>query len=80
MRNTTTAQVHDPSGQSETTDLKRRRFLLTLGAGGAGAAVAAANVLPCAAAAPSAAVPSDENDAAYRETDHVRDYYRTIKI
>ena len=79
MRNTTIPQVHDRSWQYETTDLKRRRFLLTLGAGGASAAVAAANVLPCAASAPSAAVPSDDN-AAYRETDHVRDYYRTIKI
>ena len=80
MRNTATPQVHDRSWQSETTDLKRRRFLLTLGASGAGAAVAAANVLPCAAAAPSAAVPLGDNDAAYCETDHVRDYYRTIKI
>ena len=60
------------------TDLARRRFLLAVGAGGAGAAVASAAALPAAAAA-QATEPSDQ-DAAYRESEHVRDYYRTTRI
>jgi len=59
------------------TDLARRRFLLAVGAGGAGAAVASAAALPAAAAA-QAAEPSA--DASYRESAHVRDYYRTTRI
>ena len=62
------------------TDLKRRRFLFTLGAGGAGAAVAVAGALPGAAAAQLATAPTTEDASGYRETAHVRDYYRTAKI
>ena len=60
------------------TDPKRRRFLLTLGVGGAGAA-AIASALP-AVAAVEAATNESESDAGYRETAHVRDYYRTAKL
>ena len=64
-----------PSGSP---DSKRRRFLFTLGLGSAGAAVSAAASLSAVAdvtvAAP--AVPDD----GYRETAHIRDYYRTAKL
>ena len=64
-----------PSGSP---DSKRRRFLFTLGVGSAGVAVSAAASVSAVAdvtvAAP--AVPSD----GYRETTHVRDYYRTAKL
>lgn len=65
------APTHAPS-----TDFSRRRFLLALGAGSAGAAAAAA---PIAARAVEAA---PETDAAqgYRETDHVRTYYATARL
>jgi hypothetical protein len=64
---------------SSSTDLKRRRFLLALGASGVGAATAAAAAAP----APDGAVPAAATgiaDAGYRETPHVRDYYRTARI
>jgi len=56
----------------------RRRFLFALGAGGAGAAAAKAVAMP-AAIAPETTAPNDQ-DAAYRESEHVRDYYRTTRI
>ena len=65
------------SKQNSRTDPARRRFLLALGVSGAGAAAASAGALGTAAA-PEAA-PTDQ-DAAYRESEHVRDYYRTTRI
>jgi hypothetical protein len=60
-------------------DPKRRRFLFTLGVGGAGAAAASVAAFP--AAAGTDVLPSEsEQDAKYRETAHVRDYYRTAKL
>ena len=60
--------------------LSRRRFLLSLSAGGAGAAaVAAASSSAIAVVAP--AMPDAGNaTSGYRETEHVRDYYRTARI
>ena len=57
---------------------KRRRFLFTLGLGGAGVAVSAAASVSAVTEAPdtSAVAP----DGGYRETEHVRDYYRTAKL
>jgi hypothetical protein len=51
---------------------------MTLGAGGAGAVTLAAVASPVAAAAPG----GDQNttDSGYRETEHVRDYYRTARL
>ena len=64
-----------PSGSP---DSKRRRFLFTLGVGSAGVAASAA--APVAAVANvTAAAPAVANDG-YRETAHVRDYYRTAKL
>ena len=59
------------------TDLTRRRLLFTLGASGAGAVAVSAAPASAALAAP---VDNDSEDAAYRETRHVRDYYRTTKV
>jgi hypothetical protein len=59
------------------TNPTRRRFLFALGVGGAGAAAATSGALQ-AATTQDAAPPSD--DGVYRESQHVRDYYRTTRI
>lgn len=61
------------TGESE--GLPRRGFLRALGSGGA---LAAAGVI-VAAPGPAAAIESDadKKKARYRETDHVKAYYRT---
>ena len=61
----------------KSTDPARRRFLFTLGVGGAGAAAATSGALQ-AAVTQEAEPPSD--DGKYRESEHVRDYYRTTRI
>jgi len=61
------------------TDPKRRRFLLTLGIGSAGAAAASIAALPAAATTDPVTSDSD-SDGRYRETTHVRDYYRSAKL
>ena len=76
------AQVssHAPQLQaSQAASPKRRRFLLALGAGGAGATVVATGSL-ARAVAPAAVASEAESGAGYRETDHVRDYYATTRI
>ena len=82
MRNRTRGVVEASPGATPatpSTDLKRRRFLLSLSAGGAGAAAAAIAVAP--ALAEVAPQDSDaSSDAAYRESAHVRDYYRTTRV
>ena len=81
MRNSTRSDrpaASVPAQDSPSTGLSRRRFLFTLGAGGAGAAVVAS--ASGAVAATAATAQSTDTDAAYRETVHVRDYYRTTKI
>jgi len=57
---------------------RRRGFLLTLGTGGI--AAAAAVVKPLADAVPEPVAAAPEAGVGYRETDHVRHYYRTTKI
>ncbi|MFO1415643.1 MAG: formate dehydrogenase [Burkholderiales bacterium] len=56
----------------------RRRFLLALGAGSAGAATVAV-AQPLAGALPQEA-PAPEAGKGYQETDHVRDYYATARL
>lgn len=60
-------------------DLRRRAFLLTLGAGGAGVAgaVAAGKDAPALAAQPLQA-PEARRDAGISE--HMRNYYRSARI
>ena len=60
----------------QSTDVKRRRFLLALGAGSAGAAAAA---VPVAQAVEAATQPPGESSG-YRETEHVRDYYASTRL
>lgn len=62
------------------TNLRRRNFLFSLGAGGAGAASVALNALPAVAAVTPQATESKPHDSGYRETEHVRDYYRSTKL
>jgi len=68
-----------PTQPAQAPNLKRRRFLLTLGAGGAGAAAVVAQPL----AAPLAEVVTPaaaEASRGYHETEHIRDYYATTRI
>lgn len=73
------AQASDPTHAPQSTNLKRRRFLLALGAGGAGAAAVAAQSLAQPLAQSAAEVATDAHKG-YRETEHVRDYYATTRI
>ncbi len=73
------ADSQSTASQSPSTDLKRRRFLLSLSAGGAGAAAAAVAALPGSVAAGTDAA-TEAVATGYRETEHVRDYYRTARI
>ncbi|HEY5309175.1 MAG TPA: hypothetical protein VIK97_11740 [Casimicrobiaceae bacterium] len=68
-----------PARVSQSTDLKRRRFLLALGASGAGAAAVAAQAL-AAPVVPAAVSADADASQGYRETDHIRDYYATTRL
>jgi hypothetical protein len=59
-------------------NLKRRGFLLTLGVGGVGAAAVAARSMTGAAIDAEPAVTTDGKG--YAVTEHVRRYYRTMKV
>lgn len=62
-------------------DLKRRKFLFSAGAGGAGAVAAVAGGtawLQPEAVAPMATRPI--TDSGYQATEHVRNYYRTARV
>jgi hypothetical protein len=59
-------------------NLRRRGFLLALGTGGA-AAVATA-LKPITEATPGLPTAAPVAGQGYRDTQHVRDYYRTTKI
>ena len=60
-------------------NIKRRRFLLALGAGGAGAAAVATQSL-ARPIVPAVATVDADSAQGYRETDHIRDYYATTRI
>jgi hypothetical protein len=68
-----------PATGNPAANLKRRRFLLALGAGTAGTAAASASALaaPVAITAQAGAAPASSG---YQETDHVRDYYATARL
>lgn len=66
-----------PPGSAASPDLKRRRFLLALGAGGAGVAAAAAPAIAAPLAAQTAAADTGKG---YQDTEHVRDYYASARI
>jgi hypothetical protein len=70
----------DAASTSPSTNLKRRRFLFTLGASGAGVAATALAATPAAAVTAQAVAPAKDAGTGYRETEHVRDYYRSAKL
>ena len=63
---------------SRPADLRRRGFLLTVGTGGI--ATAAVALKPVTSAAADTPEPQADTVQGYRETSHVRQYYRTTKI
>jgi hypothetical protein len=73
-----TSPSHEASvpARAPSTDLKRRRFLLALGAGSASAAAAAQPL----AAAETATQAASEASQGYRETEHVRNYYASARL
>jgi hypothetical protein len=60
-------------------DLKRRRFLMTLGAAGAGAGIVAARSIPSVSDVGQATEPVSA-DGSYAATAHVQTYYKTAKL
>lgn len=65
---------------SATTNLKRRGFLLTLGVGGVGAAAVAARSMTGTVVDTEAAAATPTDGKGYAVTEHVRRYYRTMKV
>jgi hypothetical protein len=59
---------------------RRRGFLLSLGAGGITAAAVALKPVSDATQAEAPAPAAPQTGAGYRETSHIRDYYRTTKL
>ena len=57
--------------------LSRRKFLLTVGAGGAATAAA---VVTAKKSAPAASGKGKRATVGYHETEHVNNYYRTAKV
>jgi hypothetical protein len=78
QRNAHASDPTHPAGPASA-NLKRRRFLLALGAGGAGAVTVAAQPLAAPVADAAATVASDTAQG-YQETEHVRDYYASTRI
>jgi len=77
MRESPQIPEHANPPSTASTDLKRRRFLLAVSAGGAGAVAAATPARAAVAAAPEAN--ATEAGSGYRETEHVKSYYASIR-
>ena len=82
MRKTQRSDRPNPAGPvtPSNTNLKRRGFLLTLGVGGVGAAAVAARSMTGAAIDAEPALTAPAAGKGYAVTEHVRRYYRTMKI
>lgn len=66
--------------KSKAVDPARRGFLRAAGGAGALGALTVVAAQPPAAAAPAAPVVSEQaKPAGYRETEHIRQYYRTAR-
>ena len=74
----TASSVSSPRVSS--TNRHRRRFLFALSAGGAGVAAATVAAAPAVTTALPAGPEADSEAAGYRETEHVRHYYRTARL
>ncbi len=61
-------------------NLKRRGFLLTLGVGGVGAAAVAARSMTGTGIDAGSAEAASADGKGYAVTEHVRRYYRTMKV
>jgi hypothetical protein len=72
--------VSPASPSASDTNLKRRGFLLTLGVGGVGAAAVAARSMTGAVVDPEPAAETPTDGKGYAVTEHVRRYYRTMKV
>jgi hypothetical protein len=77
MRDSPQIPAHANPTSTPSTDLKRRRFLLAVSAGGAGAVAAASPARAAVAAAPEAG--AADTATGYRETEHVKAYYASIR-
>ena len=77
-RSANDAALHTAALYTATPESKRRRFLFTLVVGSAGVAVSATASVSAAVEPPDAQ--QEVADGRYRETEHVRDYYRTAKL
>jgi gas vesicle protein len=60
-------------------NIKRRKFMLAMGAGGAGA-VAALLAANKTGNKPETAAQTGPNAAGYHVTSHIRNYYRTTRV
>ncbi len=83
MRTAPQREGHTPTGPSASpapqTDVKRRRFMLALGASGAATAAATAQAV-ASPIVPVQSAAADEKSSGYRETDHVRTYYASTRL
>jgi hypothetical protein len=67
----------DDSRKTKSEGIDRRNFIRTMGSGSAVAAAAAAAPLVAATGAQAYDPGAEERKARYRETDHVKAFYRT---
>ena len=77
MRDSPQIPAHASTPAPAAPDLKRRRFLLAVSAGGAGA-VAAATPARAVVATPASDVA--DTSTGYRETVHIKSYYATTRL
>jgi hypothetical protein len=83
MRPPSQRDAHLPTAPSASTsphaDLRRRRFLLALGAGSAAGAAAVTQAV-AAPLAEASAPQADDAKRGYHATDHIRTYYASTRI
>ena len=65
------------TNKDEKAGLDRRGFLRSLGGGAAGTAAAATGIAAGSGSAEAAESKAERNKKRYRETDHVKAFYRT---
>lgn len=78
MRDSSQIPAHAATPAPGAPDLRRRRFLLAVSAGGAGAVAAASPARAAVAVAPEAV--AADTSTGYRATEHVKSYYATTRL